>query len=168
MTNDCLVIEGRCWIFPEANINTDLMMPSAAFMLPLEEQTSLVFQANRPGWAAQVVAGDVLVGGANFGTGSSRPAARVLKALGIAAVIVESMNSLFYRNCINYALPVLEVRGVLEKLTEGDIVACDMRHGTVDNRRTGDIIRGAPMLEFLQDIIRGGGITGKLKAAGYI
>src|SRR3712207_7568731 len=93
---------------------------------PLEEQPRYVFSANRPGWVDLVAEGDLIVAGRNFGTGSSRPAARVLALLGIGGVIAESINGLFFRNSVNYAFPVLECPGVLEAFEEGDEAEFDL------------------------------------------
>lgn len=106
-----LVHQGRVWVFDADNINTDLIMPSETFKKPLEEQLKLVFSASRTGWADEVREGDILVCGKNFGTGSSRPGAQLFKLLGIGALVAETINGLFYRNCVNYALPALECRG---------------------------------------------------------
>jgi hypothetical protein len=117
-----MMVEGGAWLFDEPNINTDLIMPVTAFRLPLEEQVKQVFASHRPGWAREVREGDVIVGGLNFGTGSSRPGVQLLRRLGIRALVAESVNDLFYRNCVNYALPVVECRGVTEMIREGDVV----------------------------------------------
>ena len=69
------MISGRVWKFGD-NINTDLMLPGHAALLPAAEQARLVFQANRPGWVDEVRKGDIIVGGRSYGLGSSRPAAR--------------------------------------------------------------------------------------------
>jgi 3-isopropylmalate/(R)-2-methylmalate dehydratase small subunit len=103
--SDPLLIKGRVWLFGEDNLNTDLMMPQTVYGKSLEEQVRHVFATYRPEWVDEVRAGDVLVGGRNFGTGSSRPASLLLKRLGIAAVVAETLNGLFYGNSVNYALP---------------------------------------------------------------
>src|SRR6185295_13897341 len=97
----------RVWKF-EDNINTDLILPSIAFYLSPPEQARYVFHANRPDWAAQVQPGDIIIGGKNFGMGSSRPAARSLKTLQIGALVAHSINGLFFRNAVNWALPAME------------------------------------------------------------
>ena len=66
VTSSASAIEGRAWLFAEPNINTDLIMPAAAFRLPREQQVKLIFSAVRPGWTDLVSPGDVLVGGRNF------------------------------------------------------------------------------------------------------
>ena len=64
--------KARVWKFGD-NINTDLILPIQAFYLNAQEQTRHVFSANRPGWVDEVQPGDILIGGKNFGMGSSRP-----------------------------------------------------------------------------------------------
>jgi 3-isopropylmalate/(R)-2-methylmalate dehydratase small subunit len=163
-----LVVQGRVWMFPDDNINTDLMMPQTVFAKPLEVQLRSVFATYRPGWVDEVRPGDIIVGGRNFGTGSSRPGSLLLKHLGIAALVAETINGLFYRNCINYALPALECAGVRDFVSEGDLLRIDFATGRVENL-TQHIARIAPpMPEFLQAIVRAGGIRERLKAEGFL
>ena len=116
---DSLVVEGRVWVFADDNINTDLMMPASVFAKPLDVQLRNVFATYRPRWVDAVRKGDIIVGGRNFGTGSSRPASMLLRRLGISALVSETINGLFYRNCINYALPALECEGIRKMAQEG-------------------------------------------------
>lgn len=161
-------IEGRVWLFPDDNLNTDLIMPQVVFSKPLEEQIKHVFAANRPGWVAMVRRGDLVIGGRNFGTGSSRPGALLLKRLGIAALAAESINGLFYRNSINYALPAIECRGVRALAKEGETIRIDFRTGSLENLSSGEKLAGRPMPEFLQAIVQAGGIIPRLRAEGYL
>src|SRR3972149_3896968 len=108
----------RVWKFGD-NINTDLILPILAFYLTPQEQTRFVFNASRPGWVDQVKPGDIIVGGKNFGMGSSRPAARSLKNLGLACLVAPTINGLFFRNCVNFAFPAIECPGVHEAFQEG-------------------------------------------------
>jgi 3-isopropylmalate/(R)-2-methylmalate dehydratase small subunit len=163
-----IVIEGRVWRFADDNINTDLMMPQTVFAKPLEVQLRHVFATYRPGWVDQVRAGDIIVGGRNFGTGSSRPGSMLLKRLGIAGLVAETVNGLFYRNCVNYALPAIECAGVREFASEGDTMRIDFGAGTLENLTRKITRRTAPMPEFLQAIVRAGGIRERLKAEGYL
>jgi 3-isopropylmalate/(R)-2-methylmalate dehydratase small subunit len=162
------VLEGRAWLFADANINTDLIMPSTAFRLPVEEQVKLIFSANRPGWTEMVRAGDILVAGRNFGTGSSRPGSELLKRLGISGLVADSINDLFYRNCVNYALPALECAGASAMVEEGDMVRVDVRSGSFTNLRTGQELRSAPMPDMLWHIIEAGGLFERLRMEGFI
>ncbi len=75
-------------------------------------------------------------------TASGRPAARVLKELGIACLLAESINGLFFRNCVNYGFPALEVPGVHDAFAEGDRAEIDFVAGTVRNARTGRTLTG--------------------------
>jgi 3-isopropylmalate/(R)-2-methylmalate dehydratase small subunit len=97
------VISGKVWKFGD-DINTDLMLPGPLLFATEEKQKRAVFSANRPGWVDQVRTGDIIVGGLNYGMGSSRPAARSLRNLGIAALLAESINGLFFRNAVNFGL----------------------------------------------------------------
>jgi 3-isopropylmalate/(R)-2-methylmalate dehydratase small subunit len=167
MSAQSLIAEGRVWMFADDNINTDLMMPQTVFGKSVEEQLRHVFATYRPGWIDQVKSGDILIGGRNFGTGSSRPGSMLLKRLGIAALVAEKINGLFYRNCVNYALPAMECAGIRELVSEGDIVRVDVSSGVIENitRRTQRI--GPKMPEFLQAIVRAGGIMERLRTEGY-
>ena len=162
--SDPLVIKGRAWLFGEDNLNTDLMMPQTVFGKSLDEQVRQVFATYRPGWVDEVRAGDVLVGGRNFGTGSSRPASLLLKRLGIAAVVAETLNGLFYRNSINYALPAMECPGIRDLVGEGDVLRLEVATGAVENLTRNGRCAGTKMPEFLQAIVRSGGIMERLRA----
>ena len=166
--SDPLVAEGRVWLFSEDNINTDLMMPQSVFRKSLEEQLRQVFATYRPGWFGQVRQGDILVAGRNFGTGSSRPGSLLLKRLGIAALVAETINGLFYRNCVNYALPAMECTGIREMVREGDVLRVDVTSAQVENVTRGVKLTGVKMPDFLKAIVRAGGIMERLRSEGFV
>lgn len=166
--SESLIAEGRVWLFADDNINTDLMMPQSVFAKSLDEQMRNVFATYRPEWAEQVRPGDILVAGRNFGTGSSRPGSMLLKRLGIAALVAESINGLFYRNCINYALPAMECPGIRDFVSEGETARVDVADGVVQNLARRTSLAGAKMPEFLQAIVRAGGIMERLRSEGYL
>ena len=161
------MVTGRVWKFGD-DINTDLMLPGPLLTASEEEQRRAVFSANRPGWVDQVRPGDIIIGGRNFGTGSSRPGSLLLKRLGIAALIAESINGLFYRNCINYALPAMECPGIRDFISEGETVRVDVAEGIVENLARRTKLAGAKMPEFLQAIVRAGGIMERLRSEGFL
>jgi 3-isopropylmalate dehydratase small subunit len=99
-----MLMWGRVWCVDD-DINTDLILPIHVLRVPPPERPQHMFMANRPGWAALVRPGDILVAGKNYGMGSSRPAAQVMKDLGLACLLAESVNGLFFRNALNYAFP---------------------------------------------------------------
>lgn len=158
---------GRVWRFDE-EINTDLVIPNFAVLMPIEEQLQYCFSANRPGWVDDVQHGDVLVTGRNLGVGSARNIGAVFLGLGIVGVVAESFNGLGLRNCVNSGLPSLPCPGVLTTFTEGDIAEVDWSTGAVTNLSTGTTIQGDPIPGQLQDIIAGGGVEGVLRTEGYL
>jgi 3-isopropylmalate/(R)-2-methylmalate dehydratase small subunit len=162
-----LRFEARVWKFGD-NINTDLILPNAAFYLTPQEQLRYIFRANRPGWVDLVAPGDILVGGKNFGMGSSRPAARNLKNLGIACLVAESINGLFYRNCVNFAFPAMECSGVEAIFDEGDTAEVDFDAGTVRNVATGASLPARRIPRELLAIVEAGGIFDLLEKEGSI
>jgi 3-isopropylmalate/(R)-2-methylmalate dehydratase small subunit len=127
--------EARVWKFPD-NINTDLILPNRAFYLTPAEQVKFVFSANRPGWVDEVQSGDILIGGRNFGMGSSRPAARSLRNLKLGCLVAESINGLFFRNSVNFGFPALECPGIEAAFDEGDVAKVSFEDYTVRNERT--------------------------------
>jgi 3-isopropylmalate/(R)-2-methylmalate dehydratase small subunit len=162
------IVEGRVWVFPEANVNTDLMMPVATFRMSRAEQVKHVFATYRPGWADEVGDGDIIVGGRNFGTGSSRPAPSLMADLGIRAVIAESLNGLFFRNCINTGIAAAECPGILELVAEPDVVTLDLPTGSITNTRTGQRAAGSALPAELIEIIDDGGLLARLERGGYL
>jgi 3-isopropylmalate/(R)-2-methylmalate dehydratase small subunit len=161
------VISGRIWKFGD-NINTDLMMPGPALYLPEAERIRYVFQANRPGWVDQVRRGDFIIGGINYGVGSSRPAALSLRNLGIGCLIAESINGLFFRNCVNFGLLALECPGVHAMFEEGQTASVSADDLTVRNEQTGEVRKALAVPRQLVDLMCGGGIFPLLESQGLI
>jgi 3-isopropylmalate/(R)-2-methylmalate dehydratase small subunit len=158
---------GRVWTFGH-DINTDLVIPNFAVLMPLEEQLLHCFSANRPGWVDEVAPGDVLVVGRNFGVGSARNIGTVFHGLGIAGVVAESFNGLGLRNCINAGLPPLPCPGALDAFAEGDVAEVAWTTGEVRNVSTGATVQGDPIPPPLQDIVTGGGVEAVLRREGYL
>jgi 3-isopropylmalate/(R)-2-methylmalate dehydratase small subunit len=136
---------GRVWKFGD-NISTDLMMPGDEVLtkpgLSDTEAACYCMNANRPGWAPQVQEGDIIVAGHNWGCGSSRPAARIFKTLGISVIVADSMARLFFRNAVNIAMPVLICEGVSKAFDEGDLAKVELETGEVTNLTKGVTLRG--------------------------
>lgn len=161
------MITERVWKFGD-NINTDLMLPGPLLTASEAEQARAVFAANRPGWVDQVVPGDVIVAGRNFGTGSSRPAARSLRNLGVGALLAQSINGLFFRNAVSFGLLALECPGVDAAFAEGQTAEISVEDWTVRNRQTGTVLSLRPVPERLLSLMTGGGIFPILEAEGLI
>jgi 3-isopropylmalate/(R)-2-methylmalate dehydratase small subunit len=162
------MITGRVWKFGD-NINTDLMLPGDVHAGTEAEQARAVFAANRPGWIDEMKPGDFIIGGRNYGTGSSRPAARSLKNIGIACLVADSINGLFFRNCVNFGLPALECPGVFELFpAEGQIAEVSLGDFRVKNLTTGKSLTALPVPPNLLTLMRGGGIYPVLERDGLI
>lgn len=159
--------KARVWKVGD-NINTDLILPIQAFYLSAEEQPRFVFHANRPGWSEQVQPGDILIGGKNFGMGSSRPAARSLKNLGLSCLLANSLNGLFFRNCVNFAFPAMDCPNVGDAFDEGDIAEVDFDTGAVRNVTKGKSLTAVVLPPKLLDLLKAGGIFPLLEKEGAI
>jgi len=158
---------GKGWKFGD-DINTDLVIPNFAVLMPIEEQLQHCFSANRPGWVDEVQPGDVLIAGRNFGVGSARNIGAVFHGLGISGVVADSFNGLGLRNCINSGLPPLPCAGVLDGFDEGDVAEVDWTAGVVKNVTKGTTMSGDPIPKALQDIVEAGGVEAVLRNEGYL
>ena len=122
----------RAWVFGD-DLDTDQIVPGryAPFMVGQDKFHTYAFCDARPGFAKEVRPGDVLVGGENFGCGSSREyAVAALVKLGIGGVVARSFARIFFRNCINLGLPVLESEDALALVHYGDEVTLDPGSGS--------------------------------------
>ena len=116
-------------------------------------------------FAPNVKEGDIMVGGRNFGCGSSREHAPVaIKASGVPVVIAASFARIFYRNGINIGLPLLEIGEDVEKIKAGDQLRVDTATGTIEDLTTGDVFHAHPLPGFVQDIAKAGGLINYIKA----
>jgi 3-isopropylmalate/(R)-2-methylmalate dehydratase small subunit len=158
-------ITGRAWVFGDS-IDTDAMYPGFAMKLPVPEAAKHVFYDLRPGWTDQVRPGDIVVAGRNFGIGSSRPVAALMRQLGVAALVAEEFNSLFLRNAINNGLPALTVPGVRGLVADGDQVTIHLAEGWLE--AGGQRVTVPPLPEMVLDILDAGGLLPRLTADGYL
>ena len=161
------MITGRVWKFGD-DINTDLMLPGPLLTASEEEQRRAVFSANRPGWVDEVRPRDILIGGRNFGTGSSRPAARSLRNLGLGALIAESINGLFFRNAVSFGFVAFECGGIHAAFEEGQTAEISIESWTVRNRESGAVLPISPVPEQLLSLMISGGIYPLLEKEGLI
>jgi 3-isopropylmalate/(R)-2-methylmalate dehydratase small subunit len=162
-----LLITGRVWVFGDS-LNTDAMYPAHAMKLDLAGAAQEVFYEVRPGWVAEVQPGDLVIAGSNFGIGSSRPVAALFQQLGVAGLIAEEFNSLFFRNAVNSGLPALTVPEVTAAFTDGDIGEFDLASGRWANLTTGTSGTTAPLPGLILEIISSGGVLPRLVRDGFI
>ncbi len=129
----------RAWVFGD-DLDTDQIVPGryAPFMVGQDKFHTYAFCDARPGFAKTVQPGDILVGGENFGCGSSREyAPAALKKLGVGGIVAKSFARIFFRNCVNLGIPVIESADALrplapfaqEILAAGGVVAYLREHG---------------------------------------
>ena len=161
------MVRGKVWTFGD-NINTDLMVPGEVTYATQEQQARAVFQANRPGWVDEVKKGDILIGGRNFGMGSSRPAARSLKNVGLACLLAETLNGLFFRNAVNFGFVAMECPGVHGLFKEGEVASVDLDNWVVTNEATGKTLPITPIPVDLRALMMEGGVFPLLEKLGLI
>src|SRR5262249_25500400 len=104
----------------------------------------------------------------NYGLGSGRPAARSLRNLGIACLLADSINGLFYRNCVNFGLLALRCPGVSAAFDEGQTAEVCLDDFTVRNSRTGKVLQAQIIPKNLLFLMRGGGLVPVLEQQGLI
>jgi 3-isopropylmalate/(R)-2-methylmalate dehydratase small subunit len=164
---DRLAVTGKVWVFGD-NLNTDDMYPAFAMRMDPPEAAKHVFYQVRPGWTDEVAPGDIVVAGRNFGVGSSRPVATLFTELGVAGLVAEEFNSLFFRNAVNAGLPAMAVPDATTLFHEGDTGAFDLSDGTWRNETTGKSGAVARLPDLILDIVASGGVMPRLAAQGYL
>lgn len=152
----------KAWVFGD-NVDTDAIAPGRYMKLGIEEIASHCLESVSPSFASSVEKGDFVVGGRNFGAGSSREQApEALKHLGVAVLIAQSFAGLFYRNAINLGLPALACAQA-KRIRQGDLLKVDPMGGTIENLTTGETLECEPIPPFLMSIIRDGGLLPHLE-----
>jgi methanogen homoaconitase small subunit len=149
----------RIWKFGDS-INTDDILPGkyAPFMAGEDVFHKYAFAHFRPEFAAQVQPGDLLVGGRNWGLGSSREyAPMALKRLKIGGIIAKSYARIHYRNLLNLGIPAFESPTVPDVLEDGEEVQFDFERGII-TRSSGEMLQLAPPPEFLREALKAGSI----------
>lgn len=155
-------LRGRVWVFGD-DVDTDVMAPWNDMGLPWEERRERVLHT-RPGFAAAVSPGDVVVAGRNWGCGSSREQAPDnLRLLGLAAVVAESFGRIYFRNCVATAFPNLACPEVRAAFREGDEIELDLASGAVRNPDSGAVLHGEAWNPDMLAILEAGGLLEVLK-----
>ena len=150
------------------NIDTDVIIPARYLNTQSEaELASHCMEDIDKTFVTRVKVGDIMVGGENFGCGSSREHAPVaIKASGISCVIAKSFARIFYRNAINIGFPILECPAAVDGISPGDQVSVDFATGIISDETTGQTFQSAPFPAFVNGIIEHGGLLASLKARG--
>ncbi|MDR1069689.1 MAG: 3-isopropylmalate dehydratase small subunit [Gracilibacteraceae bacterium] len=153
------VVKGNIWKFGDS-VDTDQIIPARYLNIPdPDELKKHCFADARPDFAAGVRAGDVIVGGGNFGCGSSREEApSLLKENGIAAVLAGSFGRIFLRNAVNIGLIAVECPGLDQEVSDGDQLEMDTDTGEIHDLTNNKVFHSQPLPKFLQEIIKAGGL----------
>jgi len=147
------------------NINTDVIIPARYLNTASHEELAAhCMEDIDKNFIKTVQSGDIVVGGKNFGCGSSREHAPIaLKAAGVSCVIASTFARIFYRNSINIGFPILECPQAAEEINSGDTVSVDYDTGIITNVTTEKIYQVHPFPKFIKNIIDNGGLLNSIE-----
>ncbi|MDD4748414.1 MAG: 3-isopropylmalate dehydratase small subunit [Methanosarcinaceae archaeon] len=151
-------MKGRAWKFGD-DVDTDAIIPGRylIFNTP-KELARYTFEGIRPDFAKNVRENDIVVGGSNFGCGSSREHAPLaLRGSKVACVIAKSFARIFFRNAINIGIPVLECPDT-DRIEDGDELEVDLATGIIKNRTKGETYQATPLPKFVCELVDKGGL----------
>ena len=155
-----MTIQGRIWKYGD-NVDTDAIIPARYLNVSdTEELAAHCMEDIDAGFATAVRSGDVIVGGENFGCGSSREHAPLaIKGAGVGCVVARSFARIFFRNSIGVGLPILESPAAVDDAEKGHQVEVDLERGEIRNLTTGAVHQAEPYPPFMMEIIQAGGLV---------
>ena len=157
-------MRGRAWKYGD-DVNTDEIIPARYLnTIDPKELASHCMEDADPEFPRKVRPGDVIVGGSNFGCGSSREHAPIaIKAAGVSCVIARTFARIFFRNCINTGLPILVCPAAAAEIQTGDELEIDLASGKITNITQNKEYSTPPFPKEMQDIIAAGGLMNFVK-----
>ena len=157
--------KGSVFKYPD-NVDTDVIIPARHLNTQdARELASHCMEDIDKDFVKKVKDGDIMVGGWNFGCGSSREHAPLaIKTAGISVVIAKSFARIFYRNSINIGLPIMECPEAVDAISAGDTVSVNFDTGVITDETTGKTFQAEPFPPFIQEIISAGGLMKSIKA----
>jgi 3-isopropylmalate/(R)-2-methylmalate dehydratase small subunit len=157
-------VKGKAWVYGD-DINTDVIFPGRYLNITdAQEMAEHAMEDLDTEFRNNVQQGDIVVGGKNFGCGSSREqAATCLKHAGVGAIIAKSFARIYYRNAINLGIPILVSDEAPDKIEKGDELEVDLENGTIKNFTKDETFEVKPLPEFILGIIKDGGLIPNLK-----
>lgn len=161
-----MILRGKAWKFGDG-ISTDHIQPSKYTHLrgDLEQLAKHVMEGAREDFPKLFAPGDFIVGGRNFGLGSSREhAPTIIKLAGLSAVLAKSFARIFFRNAINVGLPLVICN--TDQIEERDEIEVDLQAGTVNNKSRNIQIPFSPLPSFMVRILDSGGLLQYLEEHG--
>jgi len=155
--------KGIVFKYPD-NVDTDVIIPARYLnSQDAKELAQHCMEDIDTEFVKKVRPGDIMVGGWNFGCGSSREhAPLVIKTCGTGCVIAKSFARIFYRNAINIGLPILECETASDAIEAGDEVEVDFDTGVITNLTKNETYQAEPFPAFIQEIIQKGGLMASL------
>lgn len=158
------MFQGKVWKYGD-NVDTDVIIPARYLnSTKAEDLAAHCMEDIDSSFSSSVQKGDIMVGGWNFGCGSSREHAPIaIQASGISCVIAASFARIFYRNSINIGFPILECPEAAAAIRAGDVVTVDTASGRICDETTGNIFEAKPFPPFIENIINKGGLLPYLK-----
>ena len=157
--------KGSVFKYPD-NVDTDVIIPARHLNTQdAKELASHCMEDIDKDFIHNVKDGDIMVGGWNFGCGSSREHAPLaIKTAGISVVIAKSFARIFYRNSINTGLAIMECPEAVDAISQGDVVSVDADTGVIVDETTGQTYQAQPFPPFIREIIEAGGLINRTKA----
>jgi len=160
-----LVVEGRAWVIPKDNIDTDMIYHNRHLAITNVTEMGPYTFGNLKGYeqfAKEAKKGDIVVVGKNFGCGSSRQqAVDCFKALGISVIVAESFGAIYERNAINSGMPILVAKDITKQLHDKDLLSIDFTTGIIRDKTLGKTFAGTPFSEAQKEIYLRGGLLGR-------
>ena len=159
------MVSGKVFKYGD-NVDTDVIIPARYLNAPSpEELANHCMEDIDASFATTVKPGDIMVGGANFGCGSSREHAPIsIRACGVRCVIAASFARIFYRNSINIGFPILECPEAAAAIGNGDTVSVDFATGKIVDETTGETFQAVALPPFIEKIVEHNGLLPYLKA----
>ncbi|HOA77003.1 MAG TPA: 3-isopropylmalate dehydratase small subunit [Thermosynergistes sp.] len=153
-------LRGRAWVYGN-DVDTDVIIPARYLVTSDPEELGRhCMEDLDPEFIKKMKPGDVVVGGENFGCGSSREHAPLaLKSAGVSCVIAASFARIFFRNAINVGLPIFESSEAVNGISAGDEVEVDPSTGIIRNLSKGETYRATSYPPFLRHLIEVGGLV---------
>ena len=147
------------------NVDTDVIIP--ARYLNSSDPKELAMHCMEDidkDFVKNVKKGDIIVANKNFGCGSSREHAPIsIKGAGVSCVIAKSFARIFFRNCINIGLPIIESDEAVDNISKGDKLEIDLAKGEIKNVTKKQVYKAQPFPEFMQKLIKAGGLLSYIK-----
>lgn len=147
------------------NVDTDVIIPARYLnSSDPKELAKHCMEDIDENFAKEVEDGDIIIGGRNFGSGSSREHAPLsIKAAGVSCVIAESFARIFYRNSINIGLPILVSEEAAQNIESSAKIEVDLDTGKITDLSTDKIYQAEPFPEYMQELIKAGGLIEMVK-----